>query len=97
MSEETEVSTDEEEEEIEVRTDEEKAKMYKAMLDGANVITSVLDANNEFYNDKTNAEKQERVLRSAGYLEYGKALGDWGSEDFSAIDSAVAAAKAYTP
>jgi hypothetical protein len=45
----------------------------------------------------TNAEKQERVLRSAGYLEYGKALGDWGSEDFSAIDSAVAAAKAYTP
>jgi|TARA_R100000426_G_scaffold1729_1_gene2970 hypothetical protein len=96
MSEEIEVSTDEEEE-IEVRTDEEKAKMYKAMLDGANVITSVLDANNEFYNDKTNAEKQERVLRSAGYLEYGKALGDWGSEDFSAIDSAVAAAKAYTP
>ena len=81
----------------EARTDEEKAKMYQAMLDGANVITSVLDANNEFYNDMTNAEKQERVLRSAGYLEYGKALGDWGSEDFSAIDSAVTAAKAYTP
>ena len=69
------------------RTDEEKAKMYQAMLDGANVITS----------DLTNAEKQAKVLRSAGYLEYGKALGDWGSEDFSAIDSAVAAAKAYTP
>ena len=54
----------------EARTDEEKAQMYQAMLDGANVITSVLDGNNEFYNDKTNAEKQERVLRSAGYLEY---------------------------
>ena len=50
------------------RTDEEKAKMYQAMLDGANVITSVLEGNNEFYTDKTNAEKQERVLRSAGYL-----------------------------
>ena len=48
-------------------------------------------------NDLTNTEKQERVLRSAGYLEYGKALDDWGSEDFSAIDSAVAAAKAYKP
>ena len=81
----------------EVRTDEEKAQMYAAMLGSANVITSVLDANNEFGNGLTGAEKQERVLRSAGYLEYGKALGDWGSEDFSAIDSAVAAAKAYTP
>ena len=79
------------------RTDEEKAKMYQAMLDGANVITSVLDANNEYGNALPNEDKQERVLRSAGYLEYGKALGDWGSEDFSAIDSAVAAAKAYTP
>ena len=81
----------------EVRTNEEKAKMYQAMLDGANVITSVLDADNEFGNDLTNEEKQERVLRSAGYLESGKALDDWGSEDFSAIDSAVTAAKAYTP
>ena len=79
------------------RTDEEKAQMYKAMLDGANVITCVLASDNEFGNVLTGAEKQERVLRSAGYLEYGKALGDWGSEDFSAIDSAVAAAKAYTP
>jgi len=45
-------------EEAVARTDEEKAQMYQAMLDGANVITSVLDANNEFYNDMTNAEKQ---------------------------------------
>ena len=81
----------------EVRTDEEKAQMYQAMLGGANVITSVLDADNEYGNDLTNTEKQERVLRSAGYLEAGKALDDWGSEDFSAIDSAVTAAKAYTP
>ena len=81
----------------EARTDEEKAQMYQAMLDGANVITSVLDANNEYGNDLTGAEKQQKVLRSAGYLEYGKALGDWGSEDFTAIDSAVAAAKAYKP
>ena len=81
----------------EARTDEEKAQMDQGMLGGANVITRVLDADNEYGNDLTNTEKQERVLRSAGYLEYGKALDDWGSEDFSAIDSAVAAAKAYTP
>ena len=81
----------------EERTNEEKAQMYQAMLDGANVITSVLDADNEFGNDLTNTEKQEKVLRSAGYLEYGKAIDDWGSEDFTAIDSAVTAANAYTP
>lgn len=85
------------EEEAVARTNEEKAQMYQAMLNGANVITSVLDADNKFGNDLTNEEKQERVLRSAGYLEAGKALDDWGSEDFSAIDSAVAAAKAYKP
>ena len=79
------------------RTDEEKAKMYAAMLDSVNVIESVLDSSNEYGNDLTNVEKQEKILRSAGYLEWGKAIDDWGSEDFSAIDSAVAAAKAYTP
>ena len=79
------------------RTDEEKAQMYSAMLGSVNVITSVLDADNEFGNDLTNAEKQERILRSCGYLEHGKSLSDWGSEDFSTVDSAIAAAKAYTP
>jgi len=81
----------------EARTDEEKAQMYQAMLDSVNVIESVLDSSNEYGNDLTNAEKQKKVLRSSGYLEYGKALGDWGSEDFSAIDSAVTVAKAYDP
>jgi|TARA_A100001388_G_C28297947_1_gene279601 hypothetical protein len=79
-----------------VRTDEEKAQMYSAMLGGANVITSVLDADNEFYNDMTNAQKKEKVMRSAGYLEFGVALKDWGSEDFTDINSAIAAAKAYS-
>ena len=81
----------------EVRTDEEKAQMYSAMLGSVNVITSVLDADNEFGNDLTNAEKQERILRSCDYLEHGKSFSDWGSEDFSTVDSAIAAAKAYTP
>ena len=84
-------------EEAVARTDEEKAKMYQAMLDSVNVIESVLDSSNEYGNNLTNVEKQEKILRSSGYLEYGKAIDDWGSEDFTAIDSAVAAAKAYTP
>jgi hypothetical protein len=79
------------------RSDEQKAQMYQAMLDGANVITSVLDADNEYGNDLTNAEKQAKVLRSSGYLEHGVALTDWGSEDFTVINAAISAANAYDP
>ena len=73
------------------------AQDYSAMLGGVSVITSVLDASNEFGNDLTNAEKQERILRSSGYLEFMVALEDWGSEDMSTINAAVTAAKAYDP
>ena len=81
----------------EARTDEEKAQAFAAMTGSISVIDNTLDDNNEFCNEMTKEEKKERVMRSAGYMSYQKALGDWGSEDFSAIDSAVAAAKAYTP
>ncbi len=73
------------------------AQDYSAMLGSVSVITSVLDADNEFGNDLTNTEKQERVLRSSGYLEFMVALEDWGSEDMSTINAAVTAAKAYDP
>ena len=73
------------------------AQDYSAMLGSVSVITSVLDADNEFGNDLTNTEKQERVLRSSGYLEFMVALEDWGSEDMSTVNAAVTAAKAYDP
>ena len=73
------------------------AQDYSAMLGSVSVITSVLDASNEFFNDLTNTEKQERILRSCGYLEHMVALEDWGSEDMSTVNAAVTAAKAYDP
>lgn len=73
------------------------AQDYSAMLGSVSVITSVLDADNEFGNDLTNTEKQERILRSCGYLEHMVALEDWGSEDMSTINAAVTAAKSYDP
>lgn len=79
------------------RTDEEKAAMYAAMTDSVSVITNCLDNSNDFCNDMTNAEKKERVMRSAGYMEAGVALTDWGSQDFTAINQAIITAKAYTP
>ena len=79
------------------RTAEEKAQMYNAMLGSVSVITNCLDDDNDFCNDFTNAEKQERVLRSAGYMSAGVALDDWDSEDMSTITAAIAVAEAYTP
>jgi hypothetical protein len=79
------------------RTAAEKTQMYNAMLGSVSVITNCLDDSNDFCNDMTNAEKQERVLRSAGYMSAGVALDDWDSEDMSTITAAIAVAEAYTP
>ena len=79
------------------RSDEQKAQDYSAMLGSVSVITNCLDDNNDFCNDMTSAEKKERVMRSSGYLSFMKDLDDWGSEDMSSIEAAIAAAEAYTP
>ncbi len=73
------------------------AQDYSAMLGSVSVITNALDASNEFGNDLTNTEKQERILRSCGYLEAMVALKDWGSEDMSTVNAAIKTANAYDP
>ena len=80
--------------EEEARTAEEKLQMYNAMLGSVSVITNCLDDSNDFCNDMTDAEKKERVMRSAGYCSAGVALDDWGSEDMSTINAAISAAEA---
>jgi hypothetical protein len=77
----------------EARTDAEKAQMYSTMLGSVSVITNALDANNDFCSDMTAEEVKQRVMRSAGYLSSGVALTDWGSEDMSTINAAIAAAE----
>ena len=79
------------------RTDEEKAQAFAAITGSISVIDNTLDDSNEFCNDLTNAGKKERVMRSAAYMKYQKELGDWGSEDFTAIDAAIKKAEDYDP
>jgi len=79
------------------RTDEEKAKAFAAMTGSISVIDNVLNDDDEFCNDLTKEEKKERVMRSAGYMSYQKALDDWGSEDFTNIDAAIKKAEDYDP
>jgi c-di-GMP-related signal transduction protein len=79
------------------RTDEEKARAFAAMTGMISVIDNVLDDDNKFGNDLTKEEKKERIMRTAGYMSYQKALDDWGSEDFTAIDAAIKKAEDYDP
>ena len=79
------------------RTAEEKAQAFAAITGSISVIDNTLDDSNEFCNDLTNAGKKERVMRSAAYMKYQKELGDWGSEDFTAIDAAIKKAEDYDP
>jgi len=79
------------------RTADEKNKMYNTMVGMITVVDNTLDDSNEYANDLTNAEKQEKVLRTSGYLEYGLEFADYGSKSLTAIEAAVTKAKAYTP
>ena len=62
------------------------------MLGSVSVITNVIDDSNEFCNDMTTAEKKERVARSMSYIAHMKTLDDWGSEDMTPVNNAIAAA-----
>ena len=79
----------------EARTDELKAQNHAACLDGAKVITAVIDDDDDFCNDLDTAGKKARVSRSMGYLEYMVALKDWGSEDMTAVNAQIKAAKTF--
>jgi len=80
------------------------AQDHSAMLGSVSVITSVIathdkgdDATDaDFGINMTHDEKKERVARSNGYLVHMKALDDWGSESFTAIDAAISAANSST-
>ena len=87
----------------EARTDELKAQNHAACLNGASTITSVIathdkgsDATDkDFAYDMTADEKKARVSRSMGYLVDMMAKDDWGSEDMTKINAAIAAGTTF--
>jgi len=86
------------------RTAEEIAQAHSACLDGADTINVVIATHNkgsdatdaDFAHDMTHDEKKARVTRSVGYLKHQKELNDWGKEDFTVIDKAIADADTFT-
>ena len=85
------------------RESDQIAQDYSAMLGSVSVITEVIKTHDkggsatheDFCGDMTTAEKKARVARSLSYLEHMVALDDWGSEDMTAVNAQINAAKTF--
>ena len=76
------------------RTTEQLASDYTAMGHSISLITAVIAGDAMAEDDA--ADRQDCVDRNVAHLELMKAKSDWGSEDFTATDSAISAGKGYT-
>ena len=79
---------------MEDRTAEELAQDYSAMGDSVSLITAVIAGDSMA--DDSAEDRQDCVDRNTQHLELMKAKSDWGSEDFTATDSAISAGNGYT-
>jgi len=76
------------------RTAEELASDFTALGHSIALITDVIAGNSMAEDDA--ADRQGCVDRNTQHLELMKAKSDWGSESFTATDSAVSAGNGYT-
>jgi hypothetical protein len=76
------------------RTAEELATDFTAMGHSIALITDVIAGNAMAEDDA--ADRQDCVDRNVAHLVLMKAKSDWGSESFTATDSAVSAGNGYT-
>jgi len=76
------------------RTDAELAVDFTAMGHSIALITDVIAGNTMAEDDA--ADRQGCVDRNTQHLELMKAKSDWGSESFTATDSAISAGNGYT-
>ena len=78
----------------EPRTAEQLAQDYTAMGHSVDLINAVIDGSQMA--DQDAEDRQGTVDRNVEHLELMVAKSDWGSEDMTAANSAIAAGKAYT-
>ena len=76
------------------RTAEELASDFTAMGHSIALITDVLAGDSMA--DDIAADRQDCVDRNVAHLVLMKAKSDWGSESFTATDSAISAGNDYT-
>jgi len=76
------------------RTEDQLAQDYSAMGHSIELITSIIAGDSMAEDDA--ADRQDCVDRNVQHLELMKAKDDWGSESFTATDSAISAGNGYT-
>ena len=76
------------------RTDAELAVDFTALGHSIALITDVIAGNSMA--DDIAADRQDCVDRNVAHLVLMKAKSDWGSESFTATDSAISAGNGYT-
>jgi len=76
------------------RTAEELASDFTALGHSIALITDVIAGNSMAEDDA--ADRQDCVDRNVEHLVLMKAKSDWGSESFTATDSAISAGNGYT-
>lgn len=81
-----------EEIEVEVRDAERLAKDYSAMGDSVALINAIIAGDSMA--DESAEDRQDCVDRNVQHLELMVAKDDWGSEDMTAVNAAIAAAEA---
>ena len=76
------------------RTEEQLAQDFTAMGHSIALITDVIAGDTMADDDA--ADRQDCVDRNTQHLELMKAKEEWGSESFTATDSAISAGNGYT-
>ena len=75
------------------RPDEQKAQDYTAMGHSVDLINGIIGGTE--MTTHTADEKNDSVSRNKEHLELMVAKADWGAEDMTASNSAIAAATSY--
>jgi hypothetical protein len=78
---------------MENQTPEQIAQHYKAMGDSVWLINAIIEGTQMA--GSSEADKKDCVERNVGHLELMRAKDFWTDEDFTEVDAAIAAGKAY--
>jgi len=79
---------------MENRTKERLAQDYSALGDSVDLINAIIAG--DAMADESAADRQDCVDRNTQHLELMVAKEDWGSEDMTATNAAIAAGNGYT-
>ena len=79
---------------MEARTTERLAQDYSALGDSVDLINAVIAGDSMA--DESAEDRQDCVDRNTQHLELMVAKEDWGSEDMTATNAAIAAGNGYT-